>query len=77
MEDGCYLSTGDPQAGRAAALCDVCRGEVWPGDLVHVINGFVVCPECFLDYTFDYFSDCLMLGSEIQDQREDTNDDAL
>ena len=76
MEDDCFFAMDDPQSGRASALCDVCRGEVWPGDLVHVINGFVVCPECFSDYAFDYFSDCLTLGSEIQDQ-EDTNDDAM
>lgn|GEM_PF-423674 len=75
MEDGCFPLTDDPQGARISARCDICRGEVWPGDLVHVINGFVVCPECFLDYTFDYFSDCLTLGSELQEQ-EDTKDDA-
>ena len=68
--------TGDTQTEKPAALCDVCRGEVYSNDLVHVINGFVVCPECFFDYTFDYFSDCLCLGSEIRDSKEELHNDA-
>ena len=48
-----------------AALCDICGGEVYGGDLVHVINGFVICPECFWDFVFDYFEDCLTLGSDV------------
>ena len=66
---------GDPQEEKPVARCDVCRGEVYSGDLVHVINGFVVCPECFFDYTFDYFSDCLFLGSELKDTKEDLHND--
>jgi len=48
-----------------AASCDICKGEVYRNELVHVIDGFIVCAECFSDYTFDYFSGCMMLGSEI------------
>ena len=66
-------SDGETGCENPAALCDICRGEVYKNELVHVIDGFVVCAECFSDYTFDYFSGCMMLGSEISENnsRED------
>ena len=40
--------------------CDRCLEKVYPGELVHFIDGYVVCPACFLDFAFDYFFDCLV-----------------
>ena len=50
---------------REPVRCDRCLQEVYPGELVHLIEGFVICPECFLDFAFDYFSDCLTEVSEL------------
>ena len=50
---------------RPVALCDVCGGEVYGEDIVHVIDSFVVCPECFSDFVFEYFEDCMTQGSKI------------
>lgn len=55
------------------ACCDVCKGEIFPDDLVHLIDGFIVCPECFFDFTFDYFADKMVCGREIKEML-DTND---
>jgi len=49
------------------ALCDRCAGEVYPGDLVHFIDGFIICPECFSDFAFDYFADRMFCGREIKE----------
>ena len=54
-------------AEQPAAVCDVCGGDVMPWELVHVIDGFVVCPECFLDFAFGYFEDDLVTGSEARE----------
>lgn len=53
---------------RLAALCDICRGEVYSEDLVHIIDGFIVCPDCFYDFVFSYFEDCLVLGRDIAER---------
>lgn len=45
--------------------CSVCGGEVYRGELIHYIDGKVVCPDCFFDFTFDYFSDRLCLAEEL------------
>ena len=46
--------------------CDLCKGDVFPGELVHFIDGTVICPDCFFDFAFDYFSDKLILSDEIR-----------
>ncbi len=48
----------------AVAYCDVCKGEIYANELVHVIDGFVVCPDWFYDFVFDYFSENLVLAGE-------------
>ena len=50
--------------------CDRCLEEVHPGELVHRIDGFVICPECFLDFAFDYFFDRLVEIPASRDFRE-------
>jgi hypothetical protein len=54
-------------SGGAVARCDVCFGEIYSGDLAHLIDGFVVCPECFFDFAFDYFADRMVCGGELRE----------
>ena len=55
-----------PETGKTgvAARCDRCKNDVYAGELVHLIDGYVVCPECFLDFAFDYFEDRLIPAEE-------------
>lgn len=50
-----------------ATFCDVCRGEIYEDDLFHLIDGYAVCPECFYDYVFEYFSSCMLSGREFKE----------
>ena len=50
-----------------AGRCDRCLQPVYDDDLVHVIDGYVVCPECFDDFAFDYFSANMVLGAELKE----------
>ena len=49
--------------------CDICKSDVYDGELVHCIDGFIVCPDCFLDFAFDYFQDRLVPVSELFDRK--------
>ena len=49
------------------AECDLCGGEIYADELVHFINGFVICAECFYDYAFEYFSHCMVQGFELKE----------
>ena len=60
-----FSSFSDPQNLPPAAHCDLCKGEIYAEDLVHVIHGSVICPECFDDFVFSYFAHCLTLGKDI------------
>ena len=51
----------------ASGQCDRCQQEIYADDLVHVIDGYVVCPECFDDFVFDYFIANMCLGSELKE----------
>ena len=48
--------------------CDRCGEEIYPYELIHKIDGFIICPDCFDDFAFDYFSDCLMTGSQAMEE---------
>ncbi|MGM9520887.1 MAG: hypothetical protein ACI3VB_00225 [Oscillospiraceae bacterium] len=50
---------------RRAYKCDRCHGQLYPNELVHFIDGYLVCPDCFFDFAFDYFSDDLVLVRDI------------
>ena len=54
-----------PISRRGVLLCDRCQEQVYPGELVHFIDGYIICPECFFDFAFDYFADDLIEVSEI------------
>lgn len=57
--------TMDAQDSLPLFRCDICGGEVYGDDLIHYIDGFTVCPECFDDFVFDYFIGCMMTGREL------------
>ena len=44
--------------------CSSCGGGIYPGELIHFIAGAYICPDCFFDFAFDYFSDCLITAPE-------------
>ena len=59
----CHIGAGklrDPQQEAPLLRCSVCRGEIYRGELYHSIEGRSICPECFFDFAFDYFADCLV-----------------
>ena len=45
--------------------CDICSEPIYAYELVHLIDGHIVCPDCFFDFAFDYFSDRLVKASEL------------
>ncbi len=49
------------------AKCDSCGGEVYAEELVHLIDGFVICAECFEDYAFKYFEPDMVLGEDLKE----------
>ncbi len=58
-----------PPRRPAPLTCDVCGMEIGPDELAHLIDGFAVCPDCFFDFCFDYFSGSMMCGRDILDIR--------
>ena len=65
-----YIS---PNRDDPAWQCGVCGGDIFADELVHLIDGTAVCPDCFFDFSFDYFADKMVCGSEIKEML-DTND---
>jgi len=61
-----------PDGETPAAYCSLCGGEVYEDDLAHLIDGYVVCPECFDDFAVEYFSPYFMTGAEIKEYMNDT-----
>lgn len=59
----------DKQQKNAVASCDKCGFEVYRGELVHRIDGRIICPDCFFDFAFDYFAESLVLAEETQEDR--------
>ena len=57
------------------AGCDCCGGEIYSDELVHLIDGFVICAECFEDYAFGYFEECMVTGGELKEMRCTYDDD--
>ena len=51
---------------KPVGLCDVCLCEVYGGDEVYVIDGFIICTDCFGDYMKDMYKNCKILGEEIE-----------
>lgn len=69
MKNNVFIRSNTPEphlpTDKSVCKCHVCREPVYPYELVHVIDGFVICPDCFFDFAFDYFSDRLILASEL------------
>ena len=63
------------QENQPIARCDNCGGEIYDDELVHLIDGFVICAECFEDYAFEYFESCMVTGDEIREMRCTYDDD--
>lgn len=55
------------QDGLPISKCDCCHGEVFADDLVHFVEGFVICPDCFDDFAFDYFAPFLVTGDDLKE----------
>ncbi|MBQ8974926.1 MAG: hypothetical protein IJ072_04275 [Oscillospiraceae bacterium] len=53
-----------------AGRCDICAQDIFRDELVHVIDGFVVCAECFEEFVFDYFSDNMVLGALLKEDKD-------
>ena len=49
-----------------AGICDKCAFEVYDGDIIYIIDGFVICDECFDDYVRDYFYHCRFFGETLR-----------
>ena len=58
-----------PREDRPTARCDRCGGEIYENELVHVIDGFVICAECFEEYACEYFESCMVVGGELGEMR--------
>ena len=58
----------DPQSAPPAALCDICREGIYAGELVHYIDGYLICPDCFDEFVFDYFADRMFLIDELKER---------
>ena len=56
-------------------LCDRCGGEIFPDEPAHVIDGFIICGECFEEFAYEYFRDCLMTGGDIKEMLLENADD--
>ena len=55
-------------AGKNVPLkCGICLEDIFDGELVHYIDGRIICPECFDDFAFDYFSSQMILVSELKE----------
>ena len=64
----------DSQAQPPAGRCDRCQGEIYRGVLYHRIDGFSICADCFFDFAFDYFADCMVCcGTPGQEGCENEN----
>jgi hypothetical protein len=48
--------------------CDKCRGELYDNELVHLIDGYIICPECFEDFAFEYFEDKMTAVGDIPEK---------
>ena len=55
--------------------CDSCGGEIYADELVHVIDGFIICAECFDDYVFDYFASNMVTGEDLREMLSEYDDD--
>ncbi|MBQ6539721.1 MAG: hypothetical protein IJL71_01665 [Oscillospiraceae bacterium] len=63
------------QNEQPAAVCDRCGGEIYPEELVHLIDGFIICAECFEDYAYEYFESCMIAAEELTEKRYTYDDD--
>ncbi len=46
--------------------CSICSEPVYRDELVHFIEGRIICPDCFFDFAFDYFSADLIPAANIR-----------
>ena len=55
------------------ANCDLCKGGVFGDELVHFIDGYIICAECFDDFAVDYFESNMILGNELKENFHDSD----
>ena len=51
---GKFLGTAEDEH---ICLCDICKCQVYSSDEVYFIDGFIVCLDCFDDFSKHYFMD--------------------
>ena len=49
-----------------AAFCDKCALEVYDSDEIYIIDGFIICSECFESYAKEYFACCRTYGETLR-----------
>lgn len=52
-------------SGNPAAFCDDCLCEIYGGDEVYVIDGFVICTDCFGSYMKERYAGCKTRGENL------------
>ena len=50
---------------KPAGFCDVCLCQVYDGDEVYLIDGFIICTDCFDGYVRDIYAGCRTLGENL------------
>ena len=45
-----------------AGVCDKCALEIYDSDVIYIIDGFVICDECFESFSREYFEHCKAYG---------------
>ncbi|MBE6949521.1 MAG: hypothetical protein E7456_06715 [Ruminococcaceae bacterium] len=69
------MEPNTPNEAMPAGICDRCKGEVYAEELVHLIDGFVICAECFPDFAYDYFEPDMVLGGDLKEMLCTYDDD--
>lgn len=49
--------TDDPQEQKPLHECDECKGEIYLGDSVYSIDGFIIHEHCLGNWAQTYFQD--------------------
>ena len=47
-------------------MCDKCALEVYDSDEIYIIDGFIICSDCFENFAKDYFACCRTYGETLR-----------
>lgn len=54
------LPPADRQLAPVRALCPICGGELYGGELVYALDGEAICPDCLEEYARRRFASRLL-----------------